>query len=454
MEQSKALNPNQKLIISAGFMFVVILSSILTFSLSVLIFQIFMGVITLYFCSKTDYKTAKLWLTIFSISMLFVFLIFLANQLYYGEPYYIGGSDDLKYEQWGYDVYNAGIYNPSKIMEYRIIGQFHNSPYFVSYIARLIQFSELFGGYTTFLPRIANVYYLLWISMIIRYLLSKYSTLSPKTIYYSLVLFAFMPNIQYINSHVFRDTFNLLQILLIVLLFNFLLSKKKISLKVLSLALLPVLLYYTYYTRANSILFAGIVILLMISVQYRIKIRYIIIGIMPLLLLSNLLETFRVGYFIETYSSYLSNMAGDGLSRFVFNPPLLPLGIFFRGIYALISPFPNFFGLFNDTSKLLFDFIQLLIYLGVLIQIFAIPFIIKRTLKFDWLALAFLSWFLAIIASTFTFRHFLFYYPFMSAVAVDGFLSTQPKNRKIILFISIFTTINFGMIYTSLKLFS
>ena len=452
MEQIKALNPNQKLIISSGFMFIIILSSILTFSFSVLVFQIIMGLITLYFCFKTDYKTAKLWLSIFTISMLSVFLIFLANQLYYGEPYYIGGSDDLKFEQWGYDVYNAGIYNPSKIMEYRIIGQFHNSPYFASYIARLIQFSEVFEGYTTFLPRIANVYYLLWICMIIKYLLNKYTALSYKTIYYSLAFFAFMPNIQYINGHVFRDTFNLLQVLLIVLLIDFLLSKTRYSLKLFSIILLPILLYYTYHTRASSILFTGIITMLMLSVLYRIKTRYIILGIIPILLLSNLLETFRVGYFIEKYSSYVSNIAGDGLSRFVFNLPLLPLGVFFRGIYALISPFPNFFGLFNDTSKLLFDFIQLSIYLGVLIQIFAIPFIIKRTLKFDWLALAFLSWFLAIISSTFTFRHFLFYYPFMSAVAVDGFLSTSLKSRKIILFLSVFITGSFGVIYLALSL--
>lgn len=454
MEQSKALNPNQKLIITSGFMVIIFLSSLLTLSLSVLVFQIIMGLITLHFCFKTDYKTAKLWLSIFSISILFIFLIFSANQLYYGVPYYIGGSDDLKFEQWGVDVYNSDIYNPSKIMEYRIIGQFHNSPFFVSYIARLIQFSELLGEYTTFLPRIANAYYLLWICMIIKYLLNKYTFLSSKTIYYSTAFFAFMPNIQFINAHVFRDTFNLLQVLLIALLIDLFLSNTRYSLKIFSIILLPFLLYYTYHTRAISILFAGTITMLMISVLYRVKTRYIIIGIIPLLLFSNLLETFRVGYLIETYSGYVSNIAGDGLSRFVFNRPLLPLGIFFRGIYALISPFPNFFGLFKDTSKLLIDLIQLFIYLGVLIQICAIPFIIKRTLKFDWLTLAFLSWFLAIIASTFTFRHFLFFYPFMSAVGVDGFLSTKPKNRKIILFLSIFVVVSFGMIYTSLKLFS
>ena len=434
-------------------MFVVVLSSILTFSLAVLLFQIFMVLITIFFCYKTNYKTAKLWLSIFIISMLFVFLVFLANKLYYGDPYYIGGSDDLKFEEWGYVVHNADIFSPSKLLTSGIIGQFHNSPFFASYIARLIQFSELFDGYTTFLPRIANVYYLLWICMIIKYLLDKYSTLPSNTIHYSLVFFAFMPNIQYINAHIFRDTFNLLQVMLILLLFDFLLTKKRYPLKFFSAIILPFLLYYTYYTRVNSIIFAGIIVMLMVSNLYKIKTRYIIIGVVPLLLFSNILETLRVGYFITTYSNYVSNIAGDGLSSFVFNRPLLPLGIFFRGIYALISPFPNFFGLFKDNSRLLFDFVQFIIYLGVLVQVFAIPFIIKRTLKFDWLALAFLSWFVAIIATTFTFRHVLFYYPFMSAIAVDGFLSTKPQNRKITLFLSIFITVSFGIIYVSIKAF-
>lgn len=451
MDQNRALNKNQKLIIFSGFMFIIILSSILTLSLAVLFFQIIMGLITLFFCFKTDYKTAKLWLAIFSISIFFVFLIFLANKFNYGVPYYIGGSDDLQFEQWGYDVYNSGIYNPSKIMELKILGQFHNSPFFPVYIAILINFAELFGGYTTFLPRIANVYFLLWICMIIKYLLLMYTNLSRKSIYYALVFFAFMPNIQYINAHVFRDTFNLFQVLLIALLVDFLLRKNNFIMKITSIATLTLLIFYTYYTRVSSILFAGILILLMLSAYYRIKTRYIIIAIFPLIIFSNVFEVFRLGFYIEYYSSYVANIAGDGLSRVVFNRPLLPLGILFRILYAFITPFPNFLLLFKDSSKLLFDFSQFLIYLGVVVQIFATPFILKRTLKFDWLSLIFSSWFLAVIVSTFTFRHFLFFYPFMSAVAVDGFFCASPNSRKTILFLTTLSIIGLGMLYLIIK---
>ena len=453
MEQNKRLSSDQKVIISTGFIFIIIVSSALAFSLPVLIFQIIFVTFTLFFCCKTDYKTAKLWLSIFGIAMSFVFLVYLANKIYYGKPYYIGGSDDLNFEKWGFDVYNFGVYNPAKIMEFGVIGQFNNSPFFPVYIAKLIQFSEFFGSYTTFLPRILNVYYLIWICMSTKKLLENYTSLSKKAIYYSLVVFGFMPNVLYINAHVFRDMFNLLQVLLVAILFDSLLNQDKPMLKIASTLLLVPLLYSTYYTRASSILFALVLILLMFSSKYQIKNRFIFILIIPMLFLSNLLETFRLGYYIETYSSYVSEIAGEGLSGFVFNRPMLPFGIFFRAIYALISPFPNFFGLFNESSKFLFDLVQFTIYVGVLLQILAIPFIIKRALKFDWLSIVFLSLFFTVIATTFTFRHVLIYYPFMAAIGIDGFLETKPNTRKVILVMSVLVSICLGIIYLFLRLF-
>ena len=52
-----------------------------------------------------------------------------------------------------------------------------------------------------------------------------------------------------------------------------------------------------------------------------------------------------------------------------------------------------------------------------------------------------------------TFRHVILYYPFMVAVAVDGYLDTTLNNRKIILFLSGFSAFCFGLIYVALKLF-
>lgn len=452
MEHNTGLSTNQRIVIATGFVLVIILSSILTFSLSVFIMQLILGTITLYFCFITDYKTAKLYLCIFSISLIFVFLVFQANTLYYGEPYYIGGSDDLVFEELGQKVYSHGIYNPSKAKEYNIIRKDYIAPAFPVYIAFLIRFAEIFDGYSTYLPRIANAYYLVWICMIVKYLLARYTRLSDKKIRYSLGFFAFMPNIQYINSHVFRDTINLLQVLLIILLFDLLIRKNHYKLKIFGVVCLPFLIYFTYHTRVNSLLFAGVTIVFIISKVYSIKKRYILTGILLLLIFTDFAEIIRLRRFIETYSRYVSNLAGDGLSSYVFNLPMLPLGIFFRALYALLSPFPSVFGLFEEKSRILFDIVKSLVNLGVLVQILFVPFIIRRSLKLDWLSLVFLSWFLPVIVTTFTFRHFLLFYPFMSALAIDGFVSMTSEKRDTILKLSLFTIVSLGIIYVVLKM--
>ncbi len=455
MINNKELNKkNQNFLILIGFITIIILSSMLTFSFPVLITQLLLSSITLPLIFKKNYRFAKLYLVIFLISTIFLFLVYFANQSYYGEPYYIGGSDDLKFEQWGYDVYRSEILDPYNVLESGVIGIYHNSPFFAVYMSLLFRFSNIFGKYTTFLPRIINIYFLIWICMIVEYLLCKYAKFTDKKIYFSIALFAFMPNIQYINSHVFRDTFNLLQILLIIFLFDKIIERNNIISKALNVAALYALMYFTYYTRANSLAFAGVIIFLILGEHFKIKKRYLVILILPLILMSDIFEILRLRFFIESYSRYVSNIAEDGLSKFIFRKPLLPIGVFLRALYAFITPFPNFFGLFNNIEKILFDLTIFLTYLGVLVQILGVPFIIKRIMKFDWLSLSFLSWFIAVIITTFTFRHIILYYPFMTAVAVDGFCNAQTNNRRIILVLSGFTAVCFGLMYISLKLFN
>lgn len=433
--------------------FFIIVSSVLTFSLPVFIMQLILGLITIPLIMKKEYKIAKLYVFIFIISICFVYLIYMVNQATYGLPYYVGGSDDLQFEIKGELVSNSNIYNPSKILG-EVVDQYDNTPFFYVYIAVLIKFSNLFGSYSTFLPRIINVYYLIWICMIFGYLIKKYANFTDKKTYISLALFAFTPNIQYINSHVFRDTFNLLQVFLIIYLFDKLFSNKAYMKKILYVLLLAILIYTTYYTRQNALVFAGALSLLILAEKLKIKKRYIFILIIPIVGMSNLFKFIKLGYFIETYSNYVLNIAGNGFSSYVFRQKLLPFGVVLRALYAFATPFPNFFGLFRNPSIIAYDFTLLLIYIGVLIQILAIPFIFKRIYKFDWLSLSFLIWFLAIIITTFTFRHVIFYYPFMVALGVDGYMSTSKMTRVKTLLFSGVMEISLALIYMFLKLFS
>lgn len=444
---------NNNIAISLLILLFIIMSSFLTLSFSVFVMQLLLAAVTIPLILKKDYKIKKLYLLIFIVSITFIFLIYLANQFYYGIPYYIGGSDDLMFEKWGLDVYYSNLLSPSNILESGVLPEWHNSPLFPIYISILIRFANFFDGYSTFLPRIINVYFLIWICFFMEYFLRRYAKFSEKKIFMSIAIFALTPNIQYINSHVFRDTFNLLQIFSIAYIADQILTNKNYLRKILFVCLLGFLLFITYYTRKNSLAFAGILWLLIISKKFKIKKRYIFIAIIPVIFATNFLEALNIERLINGYSSYLLDGSRGGLSAYVFGQPLLPLGVFFRAFYAFITPFPNFFGLFKDPTRILFDLVTLLIYLGVLVQILAIPFIIKRIIKFDWLSLSFLSWFLAVIITTFTFRHVILYYPFMVAVAVDGYLDTTLNNRKIILFLSGFSAFCFGLIYVALKLF-
>ncbi|WP_079506606.1 hypothetical protein [Mesobacillus jeotgali] len=453
-----ALNENKINILSSNkfifivtFFLLIIITSIFTFSFSVFVAQILFATFTIIFINRKFERSANIYLLIYLVSISFVFLIYYANQIYYGSPYYIGGSDDLNFEKWGIDVYDANLVNPHKVLESGIIGQFHNSPFFAVYMSILIRFSNIFGEYSTFLPRILNVYYLIWICMLLEFLLKKYADFSFRKIKLSIIIFALTPNIQFINAHVFRDTFNLLQIMLIVILFDQLISRNLILKKLIYIIFLSFIIFITFYTRTNSLVFSGVLIIFILAVRLKINLHFYLLAIIPFVILSDFTELIGLKKFTEIYGSYVQTNAGDGLSRIVFTQPLVPFGIILRGFYAFITPFPNFFDLFKEPNKVLFDITMLLVYLGVVLQIFAIPFIIKRIFKIDWLSLSFLIWFLAIIATTFTFRHILIYYPFLVAVGVDGYILSSKINRKISVFFVGLMGISLAVIYISLK---
>lgn len=430
---------------------IVIITSIVTFSLAIFVIHSLLALITIYLLSRKDYKSIKLYMIIFVVSHIFVFLIYLANISYYGTPYYIGGSDDLHFENEGRIIVDSGIYNLSKIIESGIIGRWHNTPFFSLLIAILIKYSEIFGGYTTFLPRIMNVYFLLWVCMVLEYLLKKYANFTDKKVSISIAIFGLTPNIQYINSHVFRDTFNLLQIFLIIFLFDRIFTKGGNIKKIIYISLLSFLLYITYYTRKASLLFSAVICILILANKMRIKSKYVLLLVAPLVVFTSLLEIININYYIFQYTAYNLDIAGEGLSRYVFMQPLFPFGIILRACYALITPFPDFFSLFRESAKLLYDFVMFLIYIIVIIQILGIPFALKRAIKLDWLAMSFISWFLAVISATFTFRHVILYYPFLVSVGVDGYLTARKKTRTYVLFLSLFAGGMLSIIYLLLK---
>lgn len=441
----------ENLSLSIGMLFITFLATILTGSMFLLIVNLILALITIPIIMRKERKTAKVYFVIFCISILFMFIVYGGNSLYYSSPYFNGGSDDLNFEKQAEIMSNANIYSPSKILKSGLIGQFHNSPFFVTYISIIVKLSSFFGGYSTFIPRFLNIYFLIWSTLIIEYLLKIHSKMSMEKIRSSLALFALTPNIQYINAHVFRDTMNLFQILAIMYLYDNVLNNRKWLTKFIDIIIIFVLIYSIFYTRESALIFTAAGCLFITFEKMKIKQKYALIPFLLLFVGVNSYLSISISRFVTTYTDYLVELS-SGFSRIVFSQPLLPFGVIIRAFYAFVSPFPNIFGLFQSDRKIILDLITILSSLGLIIQITLFPFIIKRIRKIDFLTVLFLTFFIGVITTTFTFRHIILYYPFLIAIGVDEFKS-KTKTKNLLIFSTFFISIFLGIIYVILKVF-
>jgi len=440
------------------FVCIVFISSVLTGSISVFLMQIIFSTITIPLIATKPYETARLYIIVFFVAVCFVFVIYMANQQAYGNSYYIGGSEDLYFDEVAKVISDASVYNSKKLLG-TILRLWDDASILKVHLAWMVQFGELFTGFTTFMPRIANVYFLLWSAMLFEHFLRRFTNFADKEIRFTIAGFTLTPNILNINSHVFRDTFNLVLIFLILFAFERLMANKRLTRTAASLLVLAVLFYITYYTRQMSVVLAvGLMVIVIIS-RFKHRQRYwiillLLLAVLLLAMLSEVLEfeTDKVEYYIDTYSQYL--VKETGMSNYIFNQPLLPFGIVMRFFYCLLCPFPNFLSLFNDPNCVLLDTVRLLIYCVVVCQIVLIPFILKRLFEFDWLAFSFLLCYLAVVGTTFTFRHVVFYYPFMAALAVDGYCSSSKGRRKCVFWSWAIISSMLGSVYFCFKAFS
>lgn len=447
----KAMNNDQKMMIAAVFLFIILASSLLAASISLFVIQLFMFFITYPLIIRGDYKSAKVYLWILFISTAWIFLIYYANIMAYGEPYYLGGSDDLFFEETGFIVSKASIFDPRKI-SLGVLDEYTNAPLFSVYTGLIVTFSEVFDGYNSFIPRILNTYFLIWIAIIFRNLLEKYGSFDKKKSLIAVTVFALTPNVLFINSHIFRDTFNLLQVLLAAYLFGEIFKRKNYQYKIFQLIAFIFVFILMYYTRKNSIAFFGTIVALAILFKNKPKRKIFVLSVLLIIFSNTILEFLNFKHFQEIYSDYLVARSGDGLSRFIFDRELLPFGIVLRSVYALMTPFPNFALLFKENAKILYDFAWSFVMMGTLVQMFFAPYVLMRIKKIDWLTLSFVSWFIPIIVTTFTFRHTMFYHIFLVAMAVDGFSLASKKTRKVISIITIYGFVLLLTMYIILKM--
>jgi len=156
-----------------------------------------------------------------------------------GVPYMGGGTDDLRFEQYGKLYYSNGWYNFTQNYGYST-----NTRLYVSFISVLNKISNIFGGYHTLIPRIYNGFFEVWIIIILYSLIIKRYGINRNDAIMVLMILILNPYFKYINSHVFRDTMSLLLFFIVIYLFHLLQNKPKNFGYIIAIIIFMFLSYY------------------------------------------------------------------------------------------------------------------------------------------------------------------------------------------------------------------
>lgn len=367
----------------------------------------------------------------------------------YGEPYYAG--DDKIFENGASYLISQDVWWFSDIPYMEGLFYAKGYPLIISWMMRI---SDLFGGYHTIIPRIINGY--LWTGIVL--MISKQlpeSFWNEKKCKNLFICFAIFPNALYISGFVYRDT-----LVLFILVVFYCALKKIIGHKfrvsnLWQIAKIVLSLYLIYYLRSQLLyvmLAMGLIVVFWdrsISLNFRWG-RRLFIAFTALIIL---MVTGGVELLLEMsseYNTYRENVIGGGLSNVIFSIPLIPFGVFFRFAWGLVSPFPGGILSLSYFKYPLVSLVQLVVYLGVIVQICMIPFLWKGVKKFDTKALVYLLIIMSVVVTTFTFRHMLLIYPFMFEVLADGVSNTHTSMSKKALPMLVLIAVA-GVVYISIR---
>ena len=383
-------------------------------------------------------------------------IITCGEQVQYGEPYYLGGSDDLNFENYARLCITNGYYSPMQVYKHFY---WYNSVGYLWFLSWIMRLADFFGGYVTIIGRFANVFLLIILSTkCYEYFISKniFSYKENIKIFYIVALF---PNMIYITGHVFRDILSVLCVYECFYLSEKILQsreKKEVYDKNTYISVLLIILFVALamFVRVQNIMIIGL--LIFVNYFFRKKmtrnrlLSLIIFGILCGVFILNIFIT-ELNTYTSYYYSYMSDRQ-DGLSHFIWSLPLFPFGVVVRSIYGLVSPFPNalvdIFRMFDSCSV----FINVLISLGVLFQIYKLPYLLKNiAYNRDQNTFFWAINFLIVVSTTFTFRHFCYIYPFFwPLVYREYYLTDKSQKKKCFVFVSLLF-IFLAIIYTVVR---
>ena len=396
------------------------------------------GLITLLLCAKgiDDRTYRKLFITVLIAYSFMIFMYFGLIQKN-GIPYQ-GGDDEL-FEEYGNYIYNRGV-RFFKDIPY-IQGGWYAKGYYLI-IAWIKRVSLWIGDYSTFSPRILNIY--LWQAISVLMYKRLPGEIDDRLKTRAFVVLATFPNALVISSFVYRDVCVCFFVVIAVISFETIIDENKrlargIAKTVASIICCGVSLYFLYYLRMQ-ICFVVLVILILkfftgrsglANISRKKKIFFTILAflvIVPVLYYTGGIKLLNL--ITDTYTSYRLEGTG-GLSSKIFSVNLLPFGIILRFIYGLATPFPGGLLVMDFSGEFIYSVLYTIVYLGTVFQLFLVPYLLKHVIRIDYAGLVFLAIFFSVIITTFTFRHFVMVYPFMMEPIVVEYnnASTATKNH-------------------------
>lgn len=386
---------------------------------------------------------------IYGICIIAMMLLYYGYNLKYDSPYYLGGSDDKNFELWAeqaieeenYTIYDI---NHNKSFEY------YNCNGFIWFMSILIRFCNFFGGYHTIVIRLINIYFLIFIGILVYKYFYKHEKKEYIPLLYIMILF---PNTLYISIHGFRDTLFSFIIFSIFYLTSSIKSKKlpdKICIIIYTL----LFSYLAYYIREAAIIYILIILIInlllgnkKIELNKKTIVLISMIGVISIIIMYCLGIFSKIQGYLDRYSEYI--LAGnDGLASKIFTTPFLPYGFILRIMYGLIFPSPT--GII--ITKLDVDTIcKFILSIGTILQIYLLPYILKNIKRLDGILIIYTVVFASIIFTTFGFRHFILLYPFMFLLIARQYINTDRVQKKKLFYVMTSIILIGALFYIILK---
>ena len=398
------------------------------------------------------------------VGMKFVFLFFLLCNYYgnisvYGQPYFVGGSDDLFFEQTAKQFSVSNFQWPWNYP----VDTNCNGMFWV--LSILIKLSGGVENYHTISYRLFNLNLLICIGEIAYKFANKNIGLNCKQSMIVMTSIIAFPNAINLSTYVFRDTLCAFCILFACAicsdlhtdsLKSFIFFRNKIILAV----ILVIDAVFSFWIRREA-LYLILVVFIISTLKDKIDIKsllsFLVIVIAGICIL-NKMQAFsfilaKIKRYLVYQSNYILENNSSSLYTRIFMTPILPFGIIYRILYGLIFPLPTGILYFYKVIVSGLEITNFLVSCGSCFQIVMLPFLLKGALKINKYSLIYWVEFLAIIITTFTFRHFIIIYPFMFFLIYKEFYSMKKSERSKYLAVGVIVAAILGTIYILYKLF-